>query len=249
MLSRSSISRFLSSSSSEDAVIVGSGTGYLLSSIPNYSVHTWSSSTGTLNVSESGYADILLVGGGGSGRSPDRIGGSQGGAGSVMEMRVLLLTGIYTVTVGAGATGGEGLSGAASSILKRPNSRYFANEIFRITAPGGAGGSSENTPGTQDFGGDSGDGYIHNNGSGGAVGTGAGAGGYNAYGGLRSNGTTGAWSNITGTDIQYGQAGGPATAAGPTGTPGTSGNGGSFGGNPVGLFLGNSGIVVVRVSS
>lgn len=240
MLSRNSISKLLSSSASQDAVVVGSGTGYRLSTIPNYSIHTWSSSIGTLNVSKSGYADILLVGGGGYGAAPDRLGGASGGAGSVMEMRVLLFTGTYAISVGAQA--------AASSIIKFPTSRYFANEIFRLTAPGGGIGSSQNTPGTLDTGGNSGDGYIHNNGVGGSVGTGAGAGGYNAYGGLRSNGITGAWSKITGTDVQYGQAGGPATSAGPTGTPGTSGNGGSFGG-PGGAGLnGNPGIVVVRVS-
>lgn len=66
-------------------------------------------SSGTLTISEAGYADILLVGGGVSGGDSNR--GGYGGA--VIEGSVFLEAGSYSVVIGAGGSGLQGGGGAS----------------------------------------------------------------------------------------------------------------------------------------
>jgi len=215
----------------------GSGTTTISG---GYKIHTFTSS-GTFTVITSGEFDYLVVAGGGGGGSGVAGGG---GAGGMLTGSRDLVSGSYTITVGAGGVGGivndtyRGTSGDNSSI---------ANLI--VADGGGAGASSyDGGPGLGALGGGSGGGgsnYTHNTsissgGSGtsgqgnnggnsvansqrGGGGGGAGSAGSNST--VVGNGGNGLQSSISGTNTYYAGGGG----GGANGTPGTGGNGG--GGN------------------
>lgn len=198
----------------------GSGAGYK---------YVTFNSSGTLTVTQAGFADILVVGGGGGSAYDDgRIGG--GGAGQVLSFAVELSATTYTITVGAGGSSAQifGSVGSSSSI----GTSYVAG--------GGGGGVARNTndPATDNINFRSA--YTSGGGNAGGVeltryvsetrpGMGSLAGGTNAYDGVTSD--------ITGTSVEYG-------IGGNSGTPSAKGSGGwSTSTNGV------SGVVIVRVAT
>ena len=107
-----------------------SATGGTITTVNEYTVHTFTESgTFTIVNGDGGTMDILIVAGGGAGGSTSNAGG--GGAGGVRLAQNLFVTrGSYSVVVGAGGTqpsSGAGNNGSSSSF---PGS----------TAVGGGGG-------------------------------------------------------------------------------------------------------------
>ena len=148
-----------------------SSTGGTVTTTATHKIHTFTSS-GSINVSGSVVADILIVAGGGSGGA---AGG--GGAGGMLVSTATLANTNYTITVGAGAaaavgTNASGIDGASSSIGSLS------------TAIGGGGGgaywSTSNAPAT----------IGRSGGSGGGGGWPAGVGGSGTSGQGNAGGTT-----------------------------------------------------------
>ena len=109
-----------------------------------YRIHTFTSSS-TLNISDSGTVEYLVVGGGGGGGS-DMGGG--GGAGGYRAGSFATTTGNYLVSVGAGGTGGpagtdqvRANSGTSSAILQagfKGHSFVFDGAMDYVTVPSNA---------------------------------------------------------------------------------------------------------------
>lgn len=207
--------------------------------------------TATLNVSEAGNVEVLLVaGGGGGGGGVSGWGGSGGGGagGTVYNSSFAVSVGNYTVTIGGGGGGGTGDYRGANG----------GNTTFStLTAIGGGGGGSTNNGQNQQNGANGGCGggaggsrgqYGGTGSQGGNGGTatdtspykGAGGGGQSATGGAGGNGTgaggTGYYTTIRGIGEYF--AGGGAGGRG--GTPG-AGGGGADGGGAGGANTGGGG--------
>lgn len=219
-----------------ETTFVGDGTNGVLGQ--TYKVHTFTAD-GTLDVSQGGEVDVLLVGGGGPGGNSGKAGG---GAGAMMELfGVNLDAGAVPVTVGAGGITGTSLAGGHSA---------FGD----LSAPGGGAGASPNaSQGNQGFPGGSGGGQIY----GGITGTaldprygnnaatainddgGTGGGGAGGPGNQRAGGP-GKATSFAGTTQTF-AAGGRSQWGGTAVNPvANSGNGGDYTKN------GSSGIVIVR---
>jgi hypothetical protein len=217
--------------------------------------------------------DLFLVsgGGGGGGIGGTRGGGGGGGGGVNTVTGAPLIAGTYTITVGAGGTGGVQDSGYPGGAT------YFGGYG---SIGGGGGGGEENTAGS--IGGSGGGGGRTsgagglgfsgqgNNGGTGSGDTGAGGGGgaasvgSNGAANTGGNGGTATTNNWTGTTYSVGGGGGGAgtTTAGTGGTnAGTGGNtatptptagaanGGGGGGGRWTLgngAAGGSGVVIIR---
>ena len=224
-----------------DAVISSpAATGQYTDTGVTYDYYTFTSS-GTLTVDTAGFADVLVVAGGGGSRTGDTyIAG--GGAGGMLELTdAYLPAGSLTVTVGAG--------GSASSTRNAAN-RGNDSLLGAFVAVGGGGGGSSAVNGFQRSGDSGGSGSgassgtdpqpgkgVTNQGNlGGGVTSGFGAGG--GAGGAASGGTAGVGkgSSITGSSVTYAKGG----ASSGTNTANT-GDGGQ------GDNSGNSGVVIVRV--
>lgn len=103
-------------------------------------VHTFTSS-GDLIVQEDGYAEVLVVGGGGSGgRYANLYAGGGGGAGEVCHGNYLLPVGNVPVIVGAG--------GAAPTVDSRNGNRGESSSLGPIVCIGGGGGQGEANAGS-----------------------------------------------------------------------------------------------------
>jgi hypothetical protein len=219
-------------------------TGGTITTDGNYRVHTFTSS-GTFQITAgSGTVETLVVGGGGGGGSPNSIGGG-GGAGRVIHTTPgsVYGTGSYTVTIGAGGTGGTnpGGNGGSSSFDSITaaggggGGGYNANGSATNGSGGGAGGDSDSALNTGGAAGLALSNAGGNNDAGGGVGQNpsAGGGGAGAAGGTvvvnttAGNGGAGTSVSITGAAVTYGGGGGGSTLSG--GTAGTGGAGG--GGN------------------
>jgi hypothetical protein len=214
-------------------------TGGTLTSDSSYYYRTFTSSSDTLSISNSTLsATYVVVGGGAAGGACNGDGGGSyigggggGGGGGVSTSTINFATGNYTVTVGAGGTGGNraGGSGSPSSLI---------GGAVSVTSNGGGGGGwgTGNTAGAGGTGGSPNGGaggqggYYNNNPSGPAGGTGGPTiSGFSTYGSGGSGGSGGP----NGTGI--GSAGGTNTGNGANGS-GYSANGPN----------GGSGVVVVR---
>jgi hypothetical protein len=178
------------------------GGGGLPSTTSGYLLFTTgTSSFATANATTRVY--YLAVGGGGAGS--DGVGalarGGGGGAGQVLISSVVLATGSsYTVTVGAGGTGGGNPVGTSGT-----------NTIFAtLTAKGGCGGGPGG--GANSYkGGNSGSGKSGGTAGGGSVGDGGGgdfAVGANTDGTTGGDGGFGTSSYFTGAQAVYGDGGG-----------------------------------------
>jgi hypothetical protein len=215
--------------------------------------------------------DFLVIAGGGGGGSWVASGGGAGGyrnsyltessgANSSSEASLTFNAGtVYTVTVGAGGTGGQ--FNVTDNATNGSNSSISGSNISTITSTGGGRGKGYDaaTPdgisggsggggrpqsgtggsGTANQGSTGGDGAAT---SGGAGGGGAGAVGGNATTSVGGNGGNGLASSITGSSVTR-AGGGAGSCVG--GTPGTGGTGG--GGN--GSTSGNGGAGTANTGS
>ena len=197
--------------------------------------------SGTLTVTKAGFADLLILAGGGGTRTGSTY-TTGGGAGGMLELSSAYLpAGTLTVTVGAGGSnGGVGPSNHGSdSVL----------DTFVAVGGGGGGASGDaEAVGNSDTGGSGagasaasfnrpGLGVTNQGNTGGGV-TGGGFAAGGGAGGAASGGTPGVGkaSSITGSSVTYAKGG----ASSGTNTANT-GDGGQ------GDNAGNSGVVIVRV--
>ena len=237
----------------------GSYTGY----------QYWSfTASGTLNVTTAGFADILLIsGGGGGGTAGGTSHGAGGGAGGHLEYsNAYLPSGALTVTIGAG--GAANINGATTSV--RPYYSVGGGAGGHAGLAGGTGGSGGGAYGGGYTGGTS-TSLLGNNGgastfaqNGGGGGGGAGGVGATATTGAGGAGGTGTANSYTGASVTRAGGGGGATSAaggtggggagggaGATGTAGTANTGGGGGGGGASGGAGGaggSGLVIVRVA-
>jgi hypothetical protein len=246
---------------------VASG-GNSTNDVGGYRIHLFTNiAGGTLNVTQGGSVEYLVVGGGGGGG----IGfGAGGGAGGYREGFMSLTNGPYPVVVGDGGAGGpgpntQGLSGNLSSFngvqaAGGGGGGGAGSGAIRNGLNGGSGGGScqggtfgaGNTPATTPAQG--------NNGANGSSGVYGGGGGGAGAAGSTKNGGTGRYSSISGTSVGY-AGGGAGNSTSGFGNA-SEGGGGLYGGvttyaaaNTGGGGLGDvdavnskggSGIVIVR---
>lgn len=180
---------------------------------------------------------LVVAGGGGGGKT---VGGG-GGAGGYLTSTATLLTGsTYTITVGAGGTGGTATNIVASN---GNNSVISGSGLTTITsiAGGGGGGLDANGNSGGSGGGGGGDSGPWTGGSGtsgqgyagktGPVGTQQGGGGGGASAAATDqNGANGVASSITGSSVTYAGGGGAGSNSGAGTSPGTGGSGGGAAG-------------------
>lgn len=220
-------------------------TGGTITTSGNYTIHTFTSN-GTLNVSGTINAEILIVaGGGGGGRSNTGgfAGAGGGGAGGLIYISSYpIISSNITITVGAGG-----------AVQTTANTRGFngSNSTFGSYIALGGGGGCAPDGAISGYNGGSGGGGCWNGGNsgngtigqglGGGISTsnvGAGGGGGNSTNGSNSdlthggNGGEGYLSSINGTSYNYstGGGGGVFTNPGNGGTTYGGGTGGSNGG-------------------
>lgn len=242
-------------------------TGGIVTSDSTYYYHTFLGSN-TFTPLQSLTADVLMIGGGGSGsyHGPgvpyaDTAGGGAGG------LRVLtsqsLTAQSYPIVIGAGGSGGSGVSGNATTFNSLSAAGGGGGGIWVGGAGstggsggGGAGsysgigtraGGAGNTPSTSPSqGNNGGNGYDNNPTPAGGGGGGAGAAGDNASSGVGGNGGIGATSatlNAIGSATSTGQlSGGNYYYAGGGGgaTRGSTQGTGGLGGGTAGAGLDNS---------
>jgi len=223
-----------------------SATGTYTDTGVDYKYITFTAS-GTLTVTKAGFADVLVVGGGGAGGFGNFDGGgniqsSGGGAGGFVELQnAYLPAGTETIVIGAGGTG----SATDVNVAARGNHSSFSKWL---AVGGGMGviypkGNTAVTPGQSIDGGSGGGGSggtagigITGQGNNGGTGVGgynqsAGGGGGAGAVGVNSSGTTGgaggsgSSSSITGSAVTY--SGGGGGAGNSTGGSGGSGGGGT----------------------
>lgn len=212
--------------------------------------------------------EYLVVAGGGGGGGSTGLGGGGGGAGGLLTNvggpLLNLVTGAYSVSVGAGGnggpanSGGSGTNGGNSSFdtfvavgggLGRNPSTITADRNGSAGGSGGGGAGSSVTAGT----GGAGTAGQGNNGGAGSVsatGSGGGGGGKGSAGGSPITAGAGVSNSITGSALTYavgGTGGSTATAgAGANGTDGRGNGGGGAGGATAVGGNGGSGVVIVR---
>ena len=177
-------------------------TGGTVTYSGNYKIHTFTGS-GTLNVTESGNVEYLVVGGGGGGQSAwgwgdGSGGGSGGGAGGYRSGTLSTTSKSYTITVGNG--GGSDQKGG-DSIFDTITATGGGSGSGGSGGSGGGGGGSGNTPSTSPSQGNNGGARSGKQGGGGggigAVGQNALAGNYGGAGGA------GVYNSITGSSVGY----------------------------------------------
>ena len=224
----------------------GTYTGY------KYKTYT---ASGTLTIDKAGFADILVIGGGGSGAEGNvNYGGGGGGAGGYLAItNAYLIAGTLTVTVGAGgapstalgtyatpgnpsrlgdyyavggAPGMTPVTGGATFMAFVGGSGFGGTGGETATRTGGTGLSGQGNNGGDGFG------TISGSTTAGGGGGGAGAVGQNASSNTGGNGGAGSSSSITGSAISRGGGGGgsgitggSATDGGGAGSSGAGSNG------------------------
>ncbi len=252
----------------EAANFTNTATGTYTDGGIDYKYITFTGS-GSLVVDQAGFADVLIIGGGGSGSRY-----SAGGAGGHLEFNnAYLALGTLTVTVGAG--------GAANSIASTTGNNGIASSVGSYFSPGGGAGASRGINGGSGGGGSTiGLGIVGlgNNGGilpSGSQNTAGGGGGAGAVGGNAVSfgpagvGGAGRSNSITGTAVTRaggggsggfgfsasggsGGGGGGSTSDSPAATSGTANTGGGGGGAGYSSSggtggAGGSGLVIVRV--
>ena len=193
---------------------------------------------GTLEVTQSGLVDILVVGGGGSGGTS--VGGGGGGGGVVWEKGVALAVGSHDVSVGAGGIPADYVSGTET-----PNGTNGGNSsLDEIVAYGGGAGASwarksgnAGGSGGGACGGAAGASGIEGQGCAGGAGGPRSSGGGGGAGGPGGDGGTGA----SGVQKPASAVGGAGLACDITGEIVRYGGGGGGGGGDGGACPGSSG--------
>jgi hypothetical protein len=194
-----------------------------------YRLHTFTTvGNHTFQVGYGGSVDVLVVGGGGGGGGD--LGGGGGGGGVRHLQAVNMVPGSYTVTVGAGGTGG-GTSRNVNTVGGDGGPSVF----WTYTANGGGGAGSYGN-GNGSFqngragasGGGGGAGDTTSTGVGGTGTSGQGSNGGSAYGAHPYNGGGGGGAGAAGAaaTVSQGGAGGDGVAVAITGTSTFYGGGG-----------------------
>lgn len=227
--------------------------GGTITSADGYTIHTFTSASGTFTVLSGGEVEYLVVAGGGGGGAGVAGGG---GAGGMLTGNMTLTPDQYTITIGGGGVGGirgntwRGTNGSDSSIASlvvaigggAGSSAQQGGPGFSALSGGSGGGGSWYSDSTGITGAGGGTIGQGNNGGNGVTNyeSGAGGGGSNSAGSnavannTAGNGGDGLESSISGTSTRYAGGGG----GGANGTPGTGGlGGGGDGGN-----LNNNGV-------
>lgn len=236
-------------------------TGGTITSVSNYTVHSFTSSSNFVTGAAISSADILVVGGGGAGGSQgtSETGGGGGAGGFRTATGVTIPAATHTVTVGTGGngvggTGGDGGSSSFGTLLVSSGGGGGGQQDASGRSGGsggGGGGIDSGLPNTSGGSGNSG-GYSPSEGNpGGAVNSGvgdmgAGGGGASNSGesvntGPRGGGAggNGASNNFrTGSNVTY--AGGGGGGMNTNTTRGAGGSGGGGQGNPGGSGSGSA---------
>ena len=203
--------------------------------------------SGTITLSKAGFAEILVIGGGGgAGFSGGQTGGAGGAGGYIYRSSAYLAAGTLTVTVGAGGTctynGNYTMADATNG-----DSSQIGDYV---AVGGGQGGLRNNDPASNGRNGGSGGGACFGFTGGSAqVGQGNsgasnGGGGGSGAAGSGTSGGAGTANSITGTSVTY--AAGGTRQANNNGTANT-GNGAGSGTSTANQFSGGSGYVVVVI--
>lgn len=219
------------------AAVGGSVTNYATNGT-NYTVHIFAvAGTTGITFTASGDVDVLVVAGGGAGGK--NRGGGGGGGGVIYSQSLMVTSGLYSVTVGAGGTGGTNVTPASGSNSVFGNLVAIGGGVGGNTWAGGATGGSgggggiyapPTHPTVNGGAGTSGQGYAGGN----AYTTlaGGGGGGANQVGGNGTNtgvrggqGGVGTSIAITGVSVIYGSGGGGGGYGGPGGAGGVGGGG------------------------
>jgi len=212
-----------------------------------YKYKTFSSGSGTLTVTQAGFADIVVVGGGGGGSTNSTTAGGGGGAGGALVVtNAYLEVGTLTVTVGAGGATSQNLFNSFSGNTSRIGSYYGVggggaggrDGISRNGFPGGCGGGGSGSDSGASTGGAGVVGQGNNGGNGVSSGAGGGGGGTSAVGAnaaanVGGNGGAGSTTTIAGTTPTGSYVAGSYAFGGGGGGGGngsTAGTGGSGGG-------------------
>ena len=192
----------------------------------NYKIHAFTSS-GTFTVTNGSAAiDVLIVAGGGGGGGSTAGGGGAGGL--IYQTGVGVLSGNYTITIGAGGTGSQ-----RSTLGAANNTNGSNTTAFSYTAIGGGYGYSGYTSGSR----------LPNSG-----GSGGGGGAYSGNNITTSSGAAGTsgqgYAGGDGNDINNwgGAGGGGATAVGADQTGTRAGGAGSDRSSIYGTTYGESGV-------
>jgi len=240
--------------------------GDTVQDIGGYRIHTFTTvGTSTFTPATAGNVEVLVVAGGGGGgaNNASYTPGGGGGAGEVFYSSSFPVSGVTTVTVGAGGDGG--IQGTEAA--KKGSSSIFGSISTNGGGLGGSGQGGQNG-GSGGSGGGSARGAIggssiktaegYGNDGGSSTGTsGAGGGGALSVGGSTSTSTIGIGGdgislNISGSMVTYGTGGNGGSRN--NNTPGgnasvnTGNGGGGAGGNGISANggSGGSGIVIVR---
>jgi len=255
-----------------DANFTNAATGTYTDDGIDYKYITFTGS-GELIVDQAGFADVLVIGGAGSG---GQFGGG-GGAGGYLSANVYLPAAVLTVTIGAGGAASTFKNGFASRLDNLFGVGGGAGGVgdvaaaYRVGQSGAAGGGGGLRTDAAGGGGTPGQGYDggkaqtgDSSGTGGSGGGGgAGAAGGAGSGNVGAAGGAGSSSSITGGAVTRsgggggsgsatagagGAGGGGAGSTSTVGTAGTANTGGGGGGGWAALGgNGGSGVVIVRV--
>lgn len=183
------------------------------SSVPDYTVHIFTSSANLICTGTGDLEYLIVAGGGGGGGLLDNEGGGGGGGGGGVSSGVYSVEDGQTISIivgagGAGGTTGNGGAGVASffginSALGGDGGLYGGdrNGVGGVSGGGNLGGS----PNDHD--------NDHVAGGGGGGMANAGGNSTNHDGGVGGNGVT---SSITGTSVTYGSGGGGGAGGGRT---------------------------------
>lgn len=232
-----------------------SATGGTISYDGLYTIHTFTSG-GTLSLTNSLEAEILVVGGGGGGGA---YWGGGGGAGGLFYARTTLTSGNYSVTIGTGGVGGtvagtNNGSGGGPSVFGSTSVYGGGYGAYADVGQNGGSGGGGGTVGASGKAGGTATSALqgNNGGSGGVAGSGyscGGGGGFVSVGAAATssggNGGEGFLLGISGLSRFYGAGGGGGirTGTGGSGGSGVGGNGGlgDSGSNNGGTAVANSG--------
>jgi prepilin-type N-terminal cleavage/methylation domain-containing protein len=233
-------------------------TGGTVTDDGRYRIHTFNTS-GTLNVTTGGTAEVLVIGGGGGGGS--NFGAGAGAGGYILDTNYTLTAGANTVTVGNGGTAGLQGGNSVFGTITATGGGYGAANGNGSGMAGGNGGSGgggvylngiagNGITGQGYNGGVGPPGYWGGGGGGGASGVGVGGDNY-----ALNVGGPGKTSIISGSPVTRGGGGGAYLSNGGAGggggastdgTANTGGGGGGGGWSGATGATGGSGVVIIR---
>jgi len=199
--------------------------------------------SGSLVVDQAGFADVLVVaGGGGAGNATNGVGnGGGGGAGGLIYATSFYIASAATFTATVGTGGANNVEGNPSNIFSITcvGGGYGGNN-GRAALRGGSGGGGFGGGGGSSAGGA---GTVGQGNLGPGGGSGGGGGGSSAAGASTSGGA-GTSVSITGAAVTYAAGGNAGSSANGAANTGNGAGGGGFTGQTA---SGGSGIIIVRV--